>query len=518
MQNTHFLILVILTLPILTRCTDTKYGSIKSQTVQITGEIQKAIDSTYVVFNRSFDENPEHYFFMYDSAKVVDKKFTKTFKVNHAAIITIASKRYIPKIHMICDKGANMSFKVNNEEKSKVTFTGDNAKGQQFFYESKLYNHSYIVGEVINNVVKKSTDIKEILVNIEKLKDSLFHPFNELLSKNEITKTFYELAKIQAELKVIIAAHEALVNNIPGVSDTIDYDANKVFESLFTKYNPFSERYKYANMVTRNVAVGLKCILIKDGVLTGQKNDLGIWKNSDHFAYAPIHLQENNKAVTIMLNRFYQMNRYEEDLEDFNLFKKVFPNSAFSKPLQSRYFNRPVTEYEKNREPTKAFTFGRFMSGKKQFIIEDVIKSKNLDTIIIRKFKGKPVFVDLWATWCSPCIKEFVHLDALHSYLKKNDVEMIFVSIDNKWASERWRNYIESYKLEGTHFLATNELSPYLKKKLNIDMISIPKYLLFDKNGILLDGDLPRPSSGDELFKRLDDLLSNVSPKNNRRL
>ncbi len=60
-----------------------------------------------------------------------------------------------------------------------------------------------------------------------------------------------------------------------------------------------------------------------------------------------------------------------------------------------------------------------------------------------------------------------------------------------------WMDDIEKYTLDGYHYLATEEFGIPLSSLLNEAQISIPLYLLFNKQGHLVNKDLPRPSEGE---------------------
>jgi thiol-disulfide isomerase/thioredoxin len=49
---------------------------------------------------------------------------------------------------------------------------------------------------------------------------------------------------------------------------------------------------------------------------------------------------------------------------------------------------------------------------------------------LLGSFRDKPVFVELWTTWCSPCLKEFEYSKSLFGYLQKNGIELLYVSFD----------------------------------------------------------------------------------------
>ena len=45
-------------------------------------------------------------------------------------------------------------------------------------------------------------------------------------------------------------------------------------------------------------------------------------------------------------------------------------------------------------------------------------------------FKDKTVYIDRWATWCSPCLEEFKYGDSLHKFLNDNNIEMVYLNSD----------------------------------------------------------------------------------------
>mgnify|MGYP003575930896 FL=1 len=52
------------------------------------------------------------------------------------------------------------------------------------------------------------------------------------------------------------------------------------------------------------------------------------------------------------------------------------------------------------------------------------------DAISLADFRGKIVLLNIWATWCGPCIVEMPTLEALHREFKDTDLRIVAVSID----------------------------------------------------------------------------------------
>jgi thiol-disulfide isomerase/thioredoxin len=134
--------------------------------------------------------------------------------------------------------------------------------------------------------------------------------------------------------------------------------------------------------------------------------------------------------------------------------------------------------------------------------LADINGNKTTLSNIIKSNTNKVIYVDFWASWCGPCIEEFSQSKILTEKLKDNNVEFIYLSIDE--ASDKW---IASSKknLPSKHsFLIKNvKTSKFLE---SIDLSLIPRYLIFDKTGNLKYTNAPRPSNN-ETIKILRELM-----------
>jgi len=65
--------------------------------------------------------------------------------------------------------------------------------------------------------------------------------------------------------------------------------------------------------------------------------------------------------------------------------------------------------------------------------------------VSLSDFKGKPVFINFWATWCGPCREELPLLAKLRKE-HQNDIEFLFISIDDKW--DEVNAYLKAEKLD----------------------------------------------------------------------
>ncbi len=118
-------------------------------------------------------------------------------------------------------------------------------------------------------------------------------------------------------------------------------------------------------------------------------------------------------------------------------------------------------------------------------------------------YKGKVIYVDFWASWCPPCRGEMPSSQKLHSQFEGKDVVFLYVSFDR--AADAWKNGIEQMNIKGVHFYPAADANQAVSTKYGIN--GIPRYMLVDKNGKVVNPDAPRPSSGQVIAGLINEQL-----------
>ena len=108
----------------------------------------------------------------------------------------------------------------------------------------------------------------------------------------------------------------------------------------------------------------------------------------------------------------------------------------------------------------------------------------------VNLFPNKVVYVDVWASWCGPCLKELPHSIDLQRNYKDKEVVFLFLSVDEN--KSRWEATVKAKEIKGTHVLANEHVVHDLE--VNYELRGIPRYLLFDKKGKLVNANADRPS------------------------
>jgi len=132
-------------------------------------------------------------------------------------------------------------------------------------------------------------------------------------------------------------------------------------------------------------------------------------------------------------------------------------------------------------------------------IINDPISSIK-ELMQLPCMKGKYAYIDLWATWCEPCMIELQYNDDIHQLLAQyNNIVPFFISIDSD--RKIWENEVKKFNVKGYHIMASKSLNEdigkrvYHAKKVGF----IPRYLLVDSEGKIINDNLPRPSKSAQL-------------------
>ena len=113
--------------------------------------------------------------------------------------------------------------------------------------------------------------------------------------------------------------------------------------------------------------------------------------------------------------------------------------------------------------------------------------------------KGKLLFIDIWATYCPDCRKELPALEALQEDYKAQPITFVSISVDRD--KEAWKAMVKEKKLRGIHLYASPETKELFKELY--DLRSIPRYMLIDEKGNIINANLPMPSD-----KNLKELIT----------
>jgi thiol-disulfide isomerase/thioredoxin len=131
---------------------------------------------------------------------------------------------------------------------------------------------------------------------------------------------------------------------------------------------------------------------------------------------------------------------------------------------------------------------GLLKFGKGDTAVDFAVMDANGNKIMLSSLKGKLIYIDLWATWCGPCMEEMPHFEVLkQKYASNPNLAFVSLSIDDDIPA--WKASITKRNAGGYQWLINrNKLDAY-------NIVSIPRILMVDKNFAVVDMNAPAPSS-----------------------
>ncbi|MGN6601101.1 MAG: TlpA family protein disulfide reductase [Ginsengibacter sp.] len=165
----------------------------------------------------------------------------------------------------------------------------------------------------------------------------------------------------------------------------------------------------------------------------------------------------------------------------FKKYDKIVHNKKMKQLVISRRndYETPKTEYAINISDTKI----------------------NSLTDIFKKYRGKVIYVDFWASWCVPCRAEMPNAADLKQKLNGKNIVFLYLGYNDK--EKAWLKARKQIGIEGEHYLLNDKM---IKEADELFVINgIPHYAIIDRDGRIISKNAGRPS---EVYKQLLKLVS----------
>lgn len=173
----------------------------------------------------------------------------------------------------------------------------------------------------------------------------------------------------------------------------------------------------------------------------------------------------------------------------------ILQNSSFD--VRKEYFNKFASSI------ADTALIGRMKSYYANLLNPEIATSEDLILLaangkkttlsdVLKQCKGKIVYVDFWASWCDPCLREMPFSKKLREDVAYKDVVFIYLALNDK--QSRWEAVWEKADLKNqahNYLILNSKDAPFVKK---YKISSIPRYMIFDKEGQLLNNNAPTPS------------------------
>ena len=223
---------------------------------------------------------------------------------------------------------------------------------------------------------------------------------------------------------------------ISSQEDNTEFKKAASIESIFNKYQSIADEYQKKQMGV--------------GFLSQ------IWKTDDALLFDLINAQKTGREIE---DYNPLTDAQKEELTDFSeVIKQVLleENEAL------------LARIEENKNKTG-------------FTVHDTPSSNNEELFVemLKPFRGKTILVDVWATWCGPCIMANKEMEPLKAQLAdKEDLVYLYLAGENS-PENTWKNMITD--LKGEHYRVNQAQWDYLSERLKVR--GVPTYIIIDKEG-----------------------------------
>lgn len=164
--------------------------------------------------------------------------------------------------------------------------------------------------------------------------------------------------------------------------------------------------------------------------------------------------------------------------EVYNLFSSMVKNKLYKEEIEKIYLN-----YTKISKGTVSPIFELY----------DI----NNNLVTLESLKGKLVYIDIWATWCIPCVLEIPALKKLEKEFKNKNIE--FVSICTSDTKENFEKMVKEKDMGGIQLFAPDDSISFFEDYF---VSGIPRFILIDQDGKIIDANAYNPSDS-KLKKQL---------------
>jgi len=371
--------------------------------------------------------------------------------------------------------GFKLSYTIDVKRfDSSMVFSGKGSVENDYLKQKNLLENSISYVDYYGNyALKNEADFLFFSDSIYNLKLTLFKQYKKKLNA-EFAKL--ELVDLNSELRRKWYNYPSMHGFLTGDNT---YKVSTDFPNPFKDIDLITPDLYLSSNYRMYVIAYLESLASED-----KKNK----KETDYYTAYIKRVKRDLSSLPLMEHCAYELGKYR---------------LAYTKSIDTVYaYVASIIQNERHAEEIKSIYF------KLKNIVKGAVspsfsfQDAHGQTISLDQLKGKFVYIDVWSTWCLPCIKEIPFQKNLEdSFHSKN---IVFVSICRNSDKSNWLEFIKKENLHGLQLFAESFESNFFNA---YGISGVPHYILIDAAGNILDADAKRPSDPG-LFSELKGLLT----------
>jgi len=372
------------------------------------------------------------------------------------------------------EPGFKTQLTLYNEDSGKTIFVGDGASENNYLIQKgiltnslkKVEDYRYYGKLEENNYIALSDSVYNIKINLYKKYANDFDSSFDFLEKNTLKyQKLHSQALYEVTRQAVIGDKNFKVSPeyYPNLFKEIDLSGDKL--TNISDYVNFIDGYIW-HLTKRQL----------------EKND-----TTDFYLTYLTNVEQTIKNQKLKQELAFsignnKLERTSELVRSYAIIKSLLSDSNYLKAVEPKY------------QRLKKITKGSISPS---FKLNDI----NGKVVALDDLIGHVVYIDIWSTTCLPCMAEIPYLKGLEKHYQSKEIQ--FVSINIIDSEERWKNIIKEKGLKGIQLYAGDGNISFLKDYL---VRGIPRYILIDKDGTIIDSSAKRPSDP-KLKGQIDKLI-----------
>ena len=490
---------------------------IKANEIILTGNIKNYRKDYFVIGTPIADNFNQFNFKSSDTVSVNDGRFCTKISCQKAVFICLNFFKNFIDLAVVPGDSIHIEFDIENQDYYRYIpckFSGSNSEGHNKFYRYNFFpGNKY---DDLRKILSRNATSSNLTTLILKEIKRQTAPFDSLLLRKKISNSYYKL--VSKSIQTLLVGETLRKLNDQAVKAIIVSDSvrRKVSESLI----------KVVEIEGSNISQCLFGDLFRETLLSFFQMRLA--GSNDMYKNNAIHDSTIKYKGRDFFFKYYLFRYYGVENEEYFLGSGIigyhgigvskdtirdaveyyylkYPDNEYSiairKILSSAIAKQSKNDVGQSIEKIKSF-------GNSIVYLENAGALHDLNVKEFPQLKNGIVYVDIWATWCRPCLAEMEFNYQVDSLLARIGGKRLYISVDEQSAAPKWNEIIEKKGLGGYHVLAGNKLRKYLDEEFGFagGSMTIPYYIVL-KDGQIVYKNAYRPSE----FEMLKEQLINLS-------
>uniref|UniRef100_UPI00404920C3 TlpA family protein disulfide reductase n=1 Tax=Flavobacterium sp. TaxID=239 RepID=UPI00404920C3 len=403
----------------------------------------------------------------YEKSIVKNKEgiFNDTISIPYKGLYSLVLNNKKSKL-LYLEPGIALNIQISHPDSlQNATFEGTYADENNFMKEKmKLIESIY-----------GNTDNEEEVFNMYRNEEAAFlalnddyrTKMNDLIENANLKNTYFKEKELE-DVTYHITKYNLMYPDYHGyVTNNREFKTSENFPKLADDFNVDDEdAFKFS--LSYRVVVGY---MFQNKMYENNEYDKAFERGVTQLKNLKSQVIKNE----LVRNLIYQLSFANEDLtERYNALMDITTDVDFEKELTKKY---EILQNLVAGKPSPSFENYRNHDGSKTSLAD---------------LRGKFVYIDVWATWCGPCIGEIPSLQAVEKQFHDANIAFVSISVDNEKDFEKWQNYVADKNLGGIQLFADNNWESEFVQNYAVD--GIPRFILLNPAGEIVNADAPRPS------------------------